>query len=514
MLIATNNPLIKMKSAYLIYFFLGCAFQVNAQQSTSKSSSDDLDAVISDLENNKPVKDRRVRLRTIQFMTGKSVFSPEDRAYLDTIAVFLVKAPTITMEIGGYTDNVGSDKVNNRLSQTRADAIKNYLVKERRITAGRLRAVGYGKRNPLTTNETEEGRYTNRRVELKVLGMTNDVYHVVIKDGKRISVNYVVTSKDNKTVSYRENENAPLVRVPAASVDYIEYPDGTRRQVGSVIVMDQQSSPAVAAEESTKELKHSGDDWMHGKKVTSSKVGDWFSGRFPKVGRWSAMVNAGVMPLTVKQAAIDFAYVDNSPSRDNLRSKIDLKQAGLAPGGQLGFDFSTDNFLLIRTQYQFARSSQAGFSGFLAGVGKGFGKEGRFSANLDVTFGSAFLRLGNLIQNDLYIQVNESRFYSEKVSIKFRNYFAALTPQIAYDFGVAPGMSVRLAAGYSYSFDTKSSIIFKGEDDNGKRVKGREKLAAQNVTFKVDGVRQTDVNLFKLQGPYATVGFLYHLYAR
>jgi outer membrane protein OmpA-like peptidoglycan-associated protein len=503
-----------MKNTAIFLILMSCTLTINAQQTASKSSEDDLDAVISDLENNKPVKDRRVRLRNIQFLTGKALFSTEDRAYLDTIAVFLIKAPTITMEIGGYTDNVGSDKINNRLSQTRADAIKNYLVKERRITASRLRAVGYGKRNPLTTNETEEGRYMNRRVELKVLGMTNDVYHIVTKDGKRIPVNYVVTGKDNKMVSYRENENAPLVRVPAASIDYIEYPDGTRRQVGSVIVMDQQGAPAMIAEEPAKELKHSGNDWMHGKKVTSSKVGDWFSGRFPKIGRWSAMVNAGVMPLTVKQAAIDFAYVDNSPSKDNLRNKIDLKQAGLAPGGQLGFDFATDNFLLLRTQYQFARSSQAGFSGFLAGVGKGFGKEGRFSANLDVTFGSAFLKLGDLVQNDLFIQVNESRFYSEKVRIKFRNYFAALTPQISYDFNIAKGMSLRLAAGYSYSFNTKSSIIFKGEDDREKRVKGREKLTAPNVNFKVDGVRQTDVNLFRLQGPYATVGFLYHLYAR
>jgi outer membrane protein OmpA-like peptidoglycan-associated protein len=146
-----------MKKTALFLILMSCTLIINAQQTASKSSSDDLDAVISDLESNKPVKDRRVRLRNIQFVTGKAVFSPEDRAYLDTIAVFLVKAPTITMEIGGYTDNVGSDKVNNRLSQIRADAIKNYLVKERRITAGRLRAVGYGKRNPVATNETEEG---------------------------------------------------------------------------------------------------------------------------------------------------------------------------------------------------------------------------------------------------------------------------------------------------------------------------------------------------------------------
>lgn len=218
---------------------MSCTLTISAQQTASKSSEDDLDAVISDLENNKPVKDRRVRLRNIQFVTGKAVFSPEDQAYLDTIAVFLVKAPTITMEIGGYTDNVGSDKVNNKLSRTRADAIKNYLVKERRITASRLKTVGYGKRNPVATNDTEEGRYANRRVELKVLGMTNDVYYIVTKEKGRIAVNYVVTSKDNQSVSYRENENSEITRVPASSVEYIEYPDGTRRLIGSTTVMNE-----------------------------------------------------------------------------------------------------------------------------------------------------------------------------------------------------------------------------------------------------------------------------------
>ncbi|AXE18175.1 hypothetical protein DR864_10695 [Runella rosea] len=258
-----------MKNTTLALILMSCMLStLYAQQTASKSSSDDLDAVISDLENNKPVKDRRVRLRNIQFLTGKAVFSPEDRAYLDTIAVFLVKAPTITMEIGGYTDNVGSDKVNNRLSQTRANAIRNYLVKEQNITAARLRAVGYGKRNPVATNETEEGRYANRRVELKVLGLTNDVYYIVTKDGKRIPANYVVTSKDSKSVSYRENENAPLVRVPAASVEYIEYPDGTRRLIGSTNVINEAGEKVNAPkpEEPTKELTHSGVDWLNANK--------------------------------------------------------------------------------------------------------------------------------------------------------------------------------------------------------------------------------------------------------
>lgn len=499
-----------MKSLCLFLLLMSATFLLQAQKTPAKSSSDDLDAVISDLENNKSVKDRRINLRNIQFVTGKAVFTLQDRAYLDTLAIFMVKAPTLSMEISGYTDNVGREKLNNKLSQNRANAIKTYLIETKRINAKRLVASGYGPRNFIASNDTETGRAMNRRVELRILGLTNEVYYIVTKGGKRVPVNYVVTSKDNKTVSYRENEKAPLVRVPAASLDYIEYPDGTRRQVGAVAAMGQSGN----SQESKRKLEHSGVDWMQGRSVNSSKVGDWFSGRFPKIGRWSVMANAGIMPLIVKAANINFAYVDESPSRDNLRNTIDLTEAQFAPGGQIGFEFSTDKFFMLRTQYHLAKSNQAGFSGFLVGIGKGFGKRGRFATNLDLTLGSAYLKLGQLVQNDVYIQVNSSTFYSKTVDIKFRNYFAALTPHISYDLGIGKGMNLRLAAGYSYSFNTKSRLIFKGKDANEKREKASEELSASNVNFRVGGVRQTEVNLFRFEGLYATVGFLYHLYAR
>ncbi len=413
------------------------------------------------------------------------------------------------MEIGGYTDDVGTDRANNSLSLARANAIRKYLIEKRQITESRLKTVGYGEKNPIAPNTTDAGRAANRRVELKVLGLTDDVYYVVTKDGRRFPANYVVTSNDNQTVSYRENENAPLVRIPAASVDYIEYPDGTQRPVGmptGPTVVTSPNDPVTPDESGTVGPPE-------GPGLTE-RVGEWFITKFPKVGRWSLMANAGVMPLTVDQARIDFAYVDESPSKDNLTSVRNLKEATLAPGGQIGFDLATDKFVMLRAQYQFARSSQAGFSGFLFGVGKGFGKKGRFSANLDVTLGSAFLKMGNLVQNDVFIQVNDSRFYSQKVRIKFRNYFAALTPQLSYDLDLNEGMSLRLSGGYAYSFNTKSSLIFKGQDNENNNVKGREDISASNVSFRVNDSRQTEVNLFGLQGPYGTIGFLYHIYRR
>jgi len=74
------------------------------------------------------------------------------------------------VHIEGHTDNVGSDPYNQRLSARRAESIKSYLVQRFAIAPERLVAKGYGKNRPHTTNDSEEGRNQNRRVEVVNLG--------------------------------------------------------------------------------------------------------------------------------------------------------------------------------------------------------------------------------------------------------------------------------------------------------------------------------------------------------
>ena len=76
--------------------------------------------------------------------------------------------PTLVIEIGGHTDALGSDEYNRSLSDDRANAVRTYLL-EHGIAEERVTAVGYGESVPVDTNETEEGRAQNRRVEFKIL---------------------------------------------------------------------------------------------------------------------------------------------------------------------------------------------------------------------------------------------------------------------------------------------------------------------------------------------------------
>ncbi len=109
-----------------------------------------------------------VILRGVTFETGKSALKPESYTVLDIVAASLVANPDIRIEIAGHTDNTGSAATNERLSQSRAEAVRAYLA-SKAVAPDRMVAKGYGPSVPVATNATVAGRAQNRRVELRQL---------------------------------------------------------------------------------------------------------------------------------------------------------------------------------------------------------------------------------------------------------------------------------------------------------------------------------------------------------
>lgn len=107
-------------------------------------------------------------LRGVLFDFDRATLRSESEKTLRETIRVLEHYPDIRVEIQGHTDGMGSDSYNDRLSSARAEAVRDYLI-EHGIAASRMEARGYGKRVPVATNETVEGRQQNRRVELRIL---------------------------------------------------------------------------------------------------------------------------------------------------------------------------------------------------------------------------------------------------------------------------------------------------------------------------------------------------------
>lgn len=108
-------------------------------------------------------------LRNIFYDFDKATLRPESKTELDRITALLKTNVTLKIQISAFTDNIGTDEYNMDLSGRRAQSVVDYLTTNG-INTSRLIYKGYGKTNPIATNETDQGRQYNRRTEFKIIG--------------------------------------------------------------------------------------------------------------------------------------------------------------------------------------------------------------------------------------------------------------------------------------------------------------------------------------------------------
>jgi outer membrane protein OmpA-like peptidoglycan-associated protein len=105
----------------------------------------------------------------VLFDTGKYSLKPTTQISLAKVAGILQAYPGLKLQVEGYTDSVGSDMMNQKLSENRADAVKAFLIGQG-VQPDNITSTGYGKSNPVADNSTAKGRSQNRRVQLVVSG--------------------------------------------------------------------------------------------------------------------------------------------------------------------------------------------------------------------------------------------------------------------------------------------------------------------------------------------------------
>ncbi|MDR6762907.1 outer membrane protein OmpA-like peptidoglycan-associated protein [Flavobacterium sp. 2755] len=156
----------------------GCPF-LDADKDGVLDKDDDCPTVAGPASNrgcpevsSQALEDLKVQARAIYFNSGKATFKTGDKetpARLDAIKEILKNYPNAKFSIEGHTDSTGSAKVNDKLSQDRANAVLNALV-ERGVNAENLEAKGFGSSQPVASNKTAAGKAQNRRTEIKHVG--------------------------------------------------------------------------------------------------------------------------------------------------------------------------------------------------------------------------------------------------------------------------------------------------------------------------------------------------------
>ena len=115
------------------------------------------------------VESGKIELEDVYFETGKATLLPASERTLNEAGAALEKHPELKVEVGGHTDSRGSRPMNVRLSQSRAESVRQYLLDHFKIAPGNLTAKGYGPPANGVVEKTDAERQHNRRVELNVI---------------------------------------------------------------------------------------------------------------------------------------------------------------------------------------------------------------------------------------------------------------------------------------------------------------------------------------------------------
>jgi len=119
------------------------------------------------------VQELKVQARAVYFVTGKAILETADQGAtdgrLEAIKEILKNYPNAKFAIEGHTDNTGSAKVNQKLSEARAKVVMDKLI-EKGVNPANLTSAGFGSSKPIATNKTKEGRALNRRTEIRHIG--------------------------------------------------------------------------------------------------------------------------------------------------------------------------------------------------------------------------------------------------------------------------------------------------------------------------------------------------------
>lgn len=462
----------------------------NLVQAQSMTSS--MDTLYYWVNSNQSIEGRVLNLPHLQYETNNYLLTESSKMSIDTLVMGLQEVENIAIAIEGYTDDVGDGEYNLELSKKRAESVYNYLI-QNDIDPERLRYDGFGASNPLVPNTSAENRSLNRRVEI-VLKLRDDIQVEQVSQSVYLNNGTVIPVKeytiDESNLSYLQYGSSSRKTEPLGNVQYIVGTDGARKYENPMLGFDEavpQAKPnSVAPPEAPADPNE-------------------YSGYYIGIGSRSTNIESALMALN---------YVDESPSMDSFSGEKTIKEQAYG----ISFDFGAQFGNLRGYHLELGGSGITGSVNFLAfhmayGYNLALGAKNKviFRPVLGIEFGRAKAPMGDINNNDLYIRVNDTDFYSEDVGIKIISNQGTVKPRIdfAFPFNKEEGHSLlSVTAGYSYNiYSNEPMIKFAGDDGSGESLRAKEKLDETNVDFRLNGTRSTEKLPFNLNGPFVGITF-------
>lgn len=546
-----------MKQIQLLLIMLFFSNYIQAQQSNSSEEEIPLADLITIVDTASAPTLKNVlsgkytsNLRSVRFNTGKTTLDSKEKMYLDTVADYLVNVPTIEMSIDGHTDNIGPYPKNKDLSLNRAKAVAEYLI-QKGVRQGQLKTIGYGPDKPLVSNSSPQGRATNRRVELHFLktdfdqiggsggnggnkkrkNKMDNLTHIKLKNGSSVEAKFVSYSSDGKELRYIPNgpdETVKVLRIP--DVESINYADGTKtipenkpdplpnsnafqaareeiRKRENKITVDQipvKPVPVIPVipdpnDKSTPSFVRKWEKIKH-----ETRYGKYLSGNF-------VFVTAGILPLTIHKndASLNITNTIGANYQSSLSANNNPFGFGIQIGMEREFGSSRPN-TYYRYMYQWATIGGAQMNLFSFGVGKSMGRLKQYRYGLDLATGYAQKKLDNLVLGGNEYGVNNIRFNGNKVSVRYRNGYYAITPNVTYELYLGKLFAaLRFNAGYTLSLYRRSVIKLKGQTTENPFEKTFVDVGGSTYYLTENNIKRSDEKIYGIGGFHVTGGLIF-----
>jgi hypothetical protein len=201
-------------------------------------------------------------------------------------------------------------------------------------------------------------------------------------------------------------------------------------------------------------------------------------------------LNAGVKFVEMENKSIDFWYVDESPSMDNISKHLELSGDKSYCIGIRLTEFRNNKLFgwLGGGQFYFGALTGIDFEGGMILLGKNPVRKFKIMPEINLVAGNCWKGIGEIQNNDIYIQVNDTKFEDHtNVNVKLSNSYFGIKPGINMSFLLSTQRYLGFRA--SYQLSVKSHAVdFKGTDGNGDPASDSESLKEKNIGFYVDGI--------------------------